>query len=318
MGTLSRALAVARYAAVRRFLLGVSFIVFAVGCETTYSDKTFRKQAEESYREVNAGWMIVRRTDEGTIFVRGDQLDTLPVAKMFKAYKASKQDGSDWFDAWTERQRALVQSRKRTIKQVKDKIIPIIKSASWVRVQDLGAIGPARMRDQIRPWRKEVTGGLYVVLGIPEEKRGYRFASIEEMKGAKDGGESWLAQANKNVLKLITTSTAGAASMEGNDGRLLVLDMPNTDGVSSLILDARFRAKILRFFDQPTLGVAIPNRNVLIFFDPETFTAMKPVRARTHELYDTQNHPGFRGLLRIDKDSISVLEGPNPPKVKLH
>ncbi len=318
MGTLSRASAVATCAAVRHFVFGLSFILFVVGCETTYSDKTFRKKAEETYREVNAGWMIVRRTDEGTIFVRGDQLDTLPVAEMFKTYQASKQDGGDWFDAWAERQRALVQSRKRTVEQVKDRLIPIIKSASWVRVQDLGAIGPARMRDQIRPWRKEVTEGLFVVLGVPEEKRGYRFASIEEMKTIKGGADSWLAQAKENLLKIVTTSTAGSASMEGNDGHLLVLDMPNTDGVSSLILDARFRAKMLRLFDQPILGVAVPNRNVLIFFDPETFTAMKPVRARTHELYDTQNHPGFRGLLRIDKDSISVLEGPNPPKVRLH
>lgn len=292
--------------------LVLSTLVLSTGCETTYNDKTFRKKAEESYREVNPGWMIEKRAPEGTIFIRGDQVDILPVPEMFAAYQASKQDGSDWFEAWKTTQLAEAEARKRTLDQAKAEVIPIIKSGSWIKVQDLGAIGPARIRDQIRPWRKELTTEVYVVLGVPEEKRGYRFASIEEMGTAKEGAEVWLERATENLLKLVGTSTAGGASMERADGQLLVLDMPNTDGVSSLILIPQFRDKVLRLFNQPFLGAAVPNRNVLIFFDPDQFTAMKPVRARAHQLYDTQNHPAFRGLLRFDKNSISILESANP------
>ena len=300
----------------RLCLLATTALLVLAGCETTYNEKTFRKKAEESYREVHPGWMIEKRGPEGTIFIRGDQIDTLPVADMFAEYKASKQDGGDWFDAWMVTQRAEAEARKRTLEQSKDVVIPIIKSGSWITVQDLGAIGPARIRDQIRPWRKEITKGLFLVLGVPEERRGFRFASIKEMNEAKEGADAWVDRATANLLRTVGTSTAGSAGIERQGGGLLVLDMPNTDGVSSLILDPRFRAKMLQIFDQPYLGAAVPNRNVLIFFDPSEFTAMKPVRARTHQLYDTQNHPGFRGLLRIDKDSISVLEGPNPSKKK--
>lgn len=282
-------------------------------CETSYNENTFRKRAEEAYREVNPGWTIEKRTEEETIMIRGDQIDHLPVAEMFADYKASGKDGGDWFDAWMADKRAEAEARRRTVEQAKDDIVPIIKSGSWVKVQDLGAIGPARMRDQIRPWRKKIATDVYVVLGVPEEKLGYRLASIEEMEKLAEE-DAWLERATKNLVRIVGTSTAGGASIDSNEGRLMVLDMPNTDGVSGLILDRGFRKKMLQMFEQPYLGAAAPVRNVLILFDPETWTATKPVRARTHQLYDTQNHPGFRGLLRIDEEGVSVIEPANPKK----
>jgi hypothetical protein len=285
-----------------------------LGCETKHDEKSFRKAAEEAYREVNAGWMIDKRTATETIFVRGDQLDRLPVAELFKAYQASQKSGGDFFDAWKAEETKRAEARRRTVEQAKDEVIPILKSGSWVKVQDLGAIGPARMRDQIRPWRKEVATDLYVVLGVPEAKLGYRLASVEEMAAVEGGDAAWLERAVKNLVRLVGTSTSGGASLEDAQGRLRVLDMPNTDGVAALILDPGFRAKMLELFDQPSLGAAAPNRNVLILFDGEDFTTTKPVRARTHQLYDSQNHPAFRGLLKIEKDAVSVMEAANPQK----
>lgn len=317
MGALTRL--VATSAPVRTLLtviLAGALGVGALGCETKHDEKSFRKAAEEAYREVNAGWMIEKRTPAETIFVRGDQLDRLPVADLFKAYQDSKQSGGDFFDAWKAEQTKLIEARRRTVEQAKDEIIPILKSGSWVKVQDLGAIGPARMRDQIRPWRKEVATDLYVVLGVPEAKLGYRLASVEEMNAVEGGQDAWLDRAVKNLVRIVGTSTSGGAALENAQGGLRVLDMPNTDGVSGLILDRGFRVKILEMFNQPSLGVAAPNRNVLIFFEAEDFTTTKPVRARTHQLYDTQNHPAFRGLLKIEKDAVSVMEAANPKPPK--
>ena len=51
---------------------------------------------------------------------------------------------------------------------------------------------------------------------------------------------------------------------------------------------------------------------MLILFDPDEFTATKPVRARAHQLYDSQNHPAFRGLLLLEPDRVTVLEPGRP------
>ena len=313
MGALTRLVATSR--PVRTFvsvvLAGV-VAAAAVGCETKYDEKSFRKAAEEAYREVHAGWMIEKRGLMETVFVRGDQVDRLEVGELFAAYKASGKTGGDFFDAWKAEQAKLLEARRRTLEQAEAEVIPILKSGAWVKVQDLGAIGPARMRDQIRPWRKEVATDLYVVLGIPEDRLGYRLASVQEMSGAEGGADAWLDRAVKNLVRIVGTSTAGGASLESAQGRLRVLDMPNTDGVSGLILDRDFRKKILQLFDQPSLGVAAPTRNVLIFFDGEDFTTTAPVRARTHQLYESQNHPAFRGLLKIEAEAVSVMEAANP------
>jgi hypothetical protein len=72
---------------------------------------------------------------------------------------------------------------------------------------------------------------------------------------------------------------------------------------------------MLAQFNLTELGAAVPIRNVLVVFDPTSFVTTKPIRARTHQLYDTQNHPGFRGLLRFDENGVGVLE-PGSPKKK--
>jgi hypothetical protein len=286
-------------------------LLAVIGCEGKLDETRFRRRAEKAYIEVHHGWTIIKRDIGDTTFVRGDQLDKLDVKTLFAEYQASKQSPTDFFDAWTANQKKIADQRRRTLPQAKSEVIPIIKSGSWINVQDLGAIGPERMRDQIRPWRKKITDDVFVVLGVPEEKLGYRFASIAEVTESAEGEQKWLDQATTNVVALASTST-GSAEMRGNDGRLLALDFDNIDGVSALILDARFRQSMLAKFNLSELGAAVPIRNVLIIFDPKDFVTIKPIAARAHKLYDTQNHPGFRGLLSFDRDNISVLQPAKP------
>jgi hypothetical protein len=294
-------------------LLALLSLSALLGCEGRLDENRFRRRAEKAYIEVHAGWTIIKRDIGETTFVRGDQIDTLDVKALFSEYQASKQSASDFFDAWMANQRKLAEERRRTLEEAKEEVIPIIKSGSWINVQDLGAIGPERMRDQIRPWRKKIADDVFVVLGVPEEKLGYRFASIEEVTDSKDGEMAWLDKAIANIVQKAGTST-GAESMTGNDGRLLAIDFANIDGVSALILDPRFRQSMLAKFNLVELGAAVPIRNVLIVFDPKDFITLKPIAARAHKLYDTQNHPGFRGLLRFDRDFITVLQPAKPKK----
>lgn len=262
--------------------------------------------------QVNAGWTIVRREAAHTVFVRGDQVDRLPVDAMFVDYRSSRRGASDYFEDWVAEEQRKAAARKRTLEQAKDDVIPIIKSGSWVRIQDLGAIGPGRIQDRIRPWRHEIADDVFVVLGIREAKLGYRFASIAEVRPAGEGKNRWLSRAIENLATLIGRSTEGAAEMKRVDGTLLVVDMPKKDGVAGLILDPTFRSQALGRFGLGAVGAAAPNRNVLILFDPDAFTVRKPVRARAHQLYDTQNHPGFRGLFRLEANAIGILEPANP------
>lgn len=304
-----------RMAKVGRTLAPLLLVFGLFACEGELDQRRFRQRAEKAYMEVHPGWTIIKREPDQTIFVRGDQVDRLDVLALFADYKKKKQDASDFFDAWMAKQQELADARRRTLQQAKEDVIPIIKSGSWIAVQDLGAIGPARIRDQIRPWRKKIADDVYVVLGVPEEKLGYRFASIEEVTTSKEGEQKWLTHATENVVQSVDTST-GAVEMRGNDGRLLAVDFQNVDGISAHLLDPKFRMAMLSKFELKELGAAVPIRNVLIVFDPTSFVTVKPIRARTHKLYDTQNHPGFRGLLRFDRNGISVLEPADPKKTK--
>ena len=280
-------------------------------CEGELDERGFVRSVERAYIDVHPGWTIVRRRDGVTTFVRGDQQDALRTTELYLKYKESQQTPSAFFSAWTDEQRAMAEARRRTLKTARDDIIPIVKGGNWIRVQDLGAIGPARVRDKIRPWRKAIAKDVFVVLGIPEDRLGYRFASIEEMQSSEQSGDDWLAQAITNLVRAMGDIDGQAIYSSKDDSKLLVLDMKNVDGVSGLVLDPAFRRSMLRRFDLPELGAAVPIRNVLIVFDPADFVTIKPIRARTHQLYDTQNHPGFRGLLRFDKDVVSVLEAAN-------
>lgn len=304
-----------RMAKVGFALMPLLLLLGVFACESELDEHRFRQRAEKAYMEVHAGWTIIKRKPDETVFVRGDQVDRLDVASLFAEYKKKKQDASDFFDAWMVEQKKLADARRRTLQQAKEDVIPIIKSGSWIAIQDLGAIGPARIRDQIRPWRKKIADDVYVVLGVPEEKLGYRFASIEEVTSSKEGAETWLKEAVSNVVDSVDTST-GAVEMRGNDGRLLAIDFPNADGVSAHLLDTKFRLSMLSKFELKELGAAVPIRNVLIVFDPTSFVTVKPIRARTHKLYDTQNHPGFRGLLRFDRNGVTVLEPADPKRKK--
>lgn len=292
----------------------VALALACAGCEGKLDANRFRRRAEKAYMEVHPGWTIVERKIEETTFVRGDQLDQLDVEGLFRRYEESKKSPSDFFDMWTAEQKAIADARRRTLEQAEREVIPILKSGSWIQVQDLGAIGPQRLQDQIRPWRKAIADDVYVVLGVPEEKLGYRIASLAEVVTSKAGEEKWLERAVANIVERVGTST-GSASMTGNDGRLLAIDFANEDGVSALLLDPKFRRKMLAQFNLTELGAAVPIRNVLVVFDPTSFVTTKPIRARTHQLYDTQNHPGFRGLLRFDENGVGVLE-PGSPKKK--
>lgn len=279
-----------------------------VACTGKLDERGFRRKAEAVFAETHPGWTVFRREEDKTVYVRGDQLDDLDVATLFDRYE---KDPKGFFDTWRSELEAELAARHRTLEQAKSQIIPVIKGEAWIHAQDLGAIGPERIRDAIRPWRKEVADGVYVVLGVPEEKLGYRYASIQEVREAE--GTDWYAQSVTNLERDLLDSGEGA-ELETPEGSLLALDMPNEDGISGLVLSEEFRKKILKRFNKQAVGAAIPIRKVLIVFDPDRGTATKPVRARAHELYDSQNHPGFRGLLRLEAERITVMEPARPKK----
>lgn len=288
-------------------------LVLALGlasCARELDRDAFKREAERAYIDTHPGWSIVRRDAQVTTFVRGDQVDQLDVGVLFEAYKKSGQGASDWFDTWKRDAEAEARARRKTLAQSKDTVVPVLKSGSWIRVQDLGAIGPKHLQDKIRPWRKELATDLVVLLGVPEEGLGHRFASMEEVKESPDKEELWLERAIENLRRRVGTSTG--TETRGSDDRLLTYDLAGTESISALVLDKRFRAEMLERFGKEELGAAAPIRDALYIFDPAEFVAVRPVRARAHQLYDTQNHPAFRGLLRFDRNGLSVLEAASP------
>lgn len=288
---------------------GVLLILLA-GCTSELDERSFRREAERSYAEVHPGFTIYKREDDATLFVRGDQIDRLEIAEMWAEYEEAGRP-SDFLDQWEAEARAEAEARRRSLAEARSDLAPVIKGQNWINAQDLGAIGPERIRKQIRPWRKKIAEDVYVVLGVPEEKLGLRYASIEEVESSTVAAEAWLAQAVQNLGGGVELAKEGP-EVRNPDGELLAADLPNHEHVASLILVPAFRRALLKRFAKPAVGVAVPLRNVLIAFDLEAATARKPVRARAHELYDTQNHPAFRGLLELDAEGVSLLEKARP------
>lgn len=285
-----------------------------VGCESKVDAERFQRLAEGVYMDANPGFGIMRRKGTRSTFVRGDQVDVLDTGPLFAEYEASGVSSSAFLERWQEKLEAEIRARRRSLKQAGGALVPIIKSGTWIKVQDLGAIGPKRVQDSIRPWRQKVATDVYVLLGIPEEMVGYRYVSIEEVAQSKVGGGQWLKTAVENLVAQVGTSTG--AELRGGDGNLMVMNLVEIDGVSGLILDRGFRKRMLQEFNAVELGASVPNRDVLIIFDATDFVTVKPIRARTHQLYDVRNHPGFRGLLIFDTDTVSVLEPARPDKKK--
>lgn len=308
MGGVRSRVSVWREAGWQRGMLGFAgmVLVVAAACQQELDERGFRRKAEAVWSEVHPGWTVFRREPEVTVYVRGDQLDRLEVTELFSKYQKAP-DG--FFDTWRSELQAEVEARHQTLQEARDRVVPVVKGEAWIHARDLGAIGPERIRDQIRPWRTEVADGVYAVLGVPEEKLGYRYASLAEVKSEDD--TDWFQQAIGNLERQMADLAEGV-TLRDDDGQLMALDLPNRDGVSALILSKSFREDILKRFNKPWVGAAAPIRNVLILFDAERPTVIKPVRARAHELYDRQNHPGFRGLLRLEPDGIEVLEPPRP------
>ena len=294
-----------------RHLLALLLLVVAVACDRPLTPDQFQVRVERVFGEVNPGFGVGSREGAKSVMVRGDQVHVIKTGPLFEAYKASGQSGSAWLDTWRSTLEVEAKARRRTLDQSKDTLVPIIKSGSWVRMQDLGAIGPKSVQDKIRPWRHPVAPDVFVVLGAPEALLGHRYASVEEVGSSTTSGEVWLARAVTNLVRTVDTSTGGV-ELKRDDGRLMVLDLPNEDGVAGLVLDPGFRQRMLQKFGLPSLGASVPNRDVLIVFDAEDFVTIKPIRARTHDLYDQRNHPGFRGLLRFDATSVTVLEPARP------
>ena len=296
--------------------LFLALLVLSIcACESELNKEMFQRRAEKIFTEVNPGFRIIKRKGMLTIFVRGDQFYELNLAEPFIEYEAKGKKTKPFLTAFRTKLESEAQSRKQTLDSASDKLIPIIKSGSWINSQDLGAIGSTKVRRKIRPWRKKVAEDVYALIGIPEELLGFRYASIEEVEDSKTDSEIWLKQSISNLVKQVGSSTG--TTLDSAEGKLMVLDFSAVDGVAALILDAKTRVRWLQQFDLPELGVSIANRDVLIFFDPTDFVTIKPIRARTHQLYDHRNHPGFRGLLRIDRDTISVMEPAYPKKKKL-
>ena len=299
--------------------MAVAALLALAACSSDYDADRFRKAVEQAYAEAHPGWTILRKKAGTTYFHRGDQIDALDVDALFAEYEASGQSGSAFVRAWTERSRAAYEALRRTLDEAREDVLPLLKSAKWIRYQDLGAIGPARRLPELRPFRHEVTEGLFVVLGIPEDRLGIRVASMAEVERSGEAGEVWVERATRNLAAAVEDEVLdedGAYRGVGVDvkGRLKAFDLVNARGVSGLLLDPAFRAAMLDRFAMEELGAAVPIRDVLIVFDPDDFVAVKPARNRAHQLYDTQNHPGFRGLLKFDAERIGVLEPPRPER----
>ena len=314
MGALIRGSIGAVNLMLRNLLFG--FICLSlVACESELDQKTFQRRSEKVFTEVNPGFGIVKRKGMTTTFVRGDQFYELDLASAYLEYESNGKKTNAYLDKYRAKLTKEAEARKQTLDSASDKIIPFMKSGSWINAQDLGAIGSAKVRRQIRPWRKKVAEDVYVLMGIPEELLGYRYASIEEVEDSKTEAEVWLKKSIKNLVRDVGTSTG--TTLESAEGKLMVLDFSAVDNIAALVLDQASRRKWLKRFDLPELGVSIANRDVLIVFDPTDFVTIKPIRARTHQLYDNRNHPGFRGLLSIDAETISMMEPAYPKKKKL-
>ncbi len=299
----------------RRLAPGLLLILGAalggVACDAELDESLFQRRVEKTFSEVNAGFGIARRRGPISDMVRGDQIYSIDTERLYAEYEAGGKKTSSFFDALEARLSAEAKARRQTLAQAESTLIPIVKSGTWLKVQDLGAIGPKRIQDQIRPWRKEIATDVYVLLGVPEDLLGFRYASLADMETASEKTpDAWLETAISNLARAVGTSTG--SELRGRDGRLLVYSLLEIDGISAALLDAGFRRRMLALFSAEELGAAIPNRDVLIVFDAVDVAARKPIRARTHELYEARNHPGFRGLLRFDASSISILESANP------
>jgi hypothetical protein len=290
---------------------GLALALFASpGCGSKLDEQSFERRAEQAYAEANPGFFLARREPSKkptkSTFARGDQIYVLDVGALFAEYQASGKSGGAFIDTLSERFQSEAKARRKTLEQARDQVLPILKAGLWLRAQDLGAIGPPSQQEQLRPWRKEVAPDLFALLAVPEELLGYRYVSIHEVKGSTVGDDAWLGRAIKNLVK--KTGTPKDTEVKGDDGRLLVDEFVESEAAGALILDPAFRRRMLTKFNKEELGAAVPLRDVLIVFDAAEFVAMKPVKARTHQLYDTQNHPGFRGILRFDKDLITVID----------
>lgn len=286
-------------------------VVVGGGCDRPMDAPAFRRAIERSYLDVHPGWTLARRKDGETWFVRGDQIDRLKVVELFAAYEAQKKPAK-FIDEWRQAAEARRAARRRSLGQASTSLLPMIKSEDWLKYQELGAIGPAHLRDRIRPWRQPLSGGLYVLLGVPEGDTGIRYASIQEVESSTVAGAKWLERASAYVYARY--KDVEPASLHGKDGTLRVLQFGPAEGISALVLSPRFRRRVLGRFGQATVGVAIPTRDHLTVFDAKDFVTLKPIRVRTHALYDAKNYPAFRGLLRMDQNGVSILEPAHPEK----
>ncbi len=291
---------------VRARVSWLAIAALAVACEGDLDEGQFARRAERAYLEVHPGWTMVKRYGDQTVFVRGDQQDVLRIGSLYRAYRASGRSGSAFFEGWMDEQRALVRARRRALADAGADVIPILKGSAWVRAQDLGAVGSAEVRDRIRPWRRSIAPGVHVILGVPEERLGYRSASIEEVQTSTHSADEWLERAVQNLAAKVA-DIGGRSLFAGDDeARLLVLDLDPIDGVSALVLDPAFRRRMIERFGRPVLGAAVPVRDRLTIFDPSEPANVKPIRVRAHQLYDTRNHPGLRDLLRLTADGVDV------------
>src|SRR5258706_15875357 len=103
----------------QRIAISIALACSLAACERELDLDGFKREAEKAYVEVHPGWGMARREGTRTMYVRGDQLDTLDFGKMFDEYKKSGKTSSQYFEAWTKAQEEEERARKRTLDQAK-------------------------------------------------------------------------------------------------------------------------------------------------------------------------------------------------------
>jgi hypothetical protein len=187
-------------------------------------------------------------------------------------------------------------------------LMPLVRDRHWIRAQDLGAIAPQRMLEDVRIWRKEIGADLFGTMGLPREDGTIRPVTVGEIRGqTKNEEDTWWARALSNLR--IQTRTATPTVIQDDSGKVLVCEWPDVPFVSALIADSTFRQQMLTRFHQDKVGVFVPARDHLILYDLTDFVSVKPAQMKSKMVYDRGVHPVRFEPLVLSREGLAGVEG---------